>query len=227
MSNDMDVEGLFKDILIALNKRSIPVNTIALDLSLLPQEFETLFSENELSRYKAGIFYKSLQLDNIIPATLRIKRRFPFEEIAFRLERDVLPILQSWGKELEHDFENVQVKVNAIRSDNQHHSPQKYFYSISIECRGQEVVRPFYGGEILSISLSQFDAASYPTITAYVGRLVDEEGDGDWGIKPIATLFPNEQEVHEGILQMLEQSLSRLYQALRTALTKPSSKETT
>jgi hypothetical protein len=225
MKNDIDVEGILRDILTVLNNYSVPVNTIALDISLLDQDFEKLFSQHELRNYKAGIFYKSLQVEGNIPATLQMKRRLPFNQIALRLERDILPVMQKWGEELEHDFTNEQVKVSSTHSDNHPELSQHYSYNISIECRGKEVVRPYYGGLILSVSLSQFDPTSYPTITAYVGRLVNEERDGDWGIQLIARLFTDNQEVHEGILQMLETSLPRLYKYLRTALTKPNGKQ--
>ena len=72
---------------------------------------------------------------------------------------------------------------------------------------------------MLSVSLSQHDATSYPSISADVGMLVDEEGDGDWGNARIASLF-SAQEVHANLLDMLEKSLPRLYESLRTALRK-------
>lgn len=220
MSDDIDVEGIFKDILAILHKHSIPVNTVALDISSLNTEFENFFSQNEqLSRYKAGVFYKSLHLENNIPVTIKIQRRLPFDEIALRLERDVLPLVQKWGEEIEHDFENMQVKVNAIRSDNHPRLPQKYSYNISIECRKKGGIKPNYGDLMLSINLSQYDATSYPKISAYVGMLVDEESGDDWGIHIISTLFTENQEVHEGILKLLGDSLPSLYKSLRTALT--------
>jgi len=144
--------------------------------------------------------------------------RLSFDEIALRLERSVLPIVQKWGKELERDFENTQIRVNAMRSDNHPRLPQKYSYQISIECREKVATKRNFGDLLLSIDLSQFDATSDPTISAYVGMLVDVESDNDWGIRPISVLFPPKQKVDEDLLERLDSSLPDLYQSLRTAL---------
>ena len=145
-----------------------------------------------------------------------------FDEIVARLEQDILPIMQTWGRELEHDFENIQVKTNANRSDNHPRSRDKHFYSIYVICSQKGATKfPDYGDITLSVDLIQHHEGSHPVISAEVGMLVDEEGEGDWGFNRIAKLFPDNQGVDEGIFEVLENSLPQLYQSLRTALGKP------
>lgn len=216
MGDNINADGILKDIMEVLSKYSIPVHTIAVDISLLPQEFENFAASHDPSRSATGVFYKSLALNNNIPATLRVKRRLPFDEIASWLESNILPILQTWQQELEHDFVNMQFRVNATRSIN---SSGKHFYNIYIECRPKESSKPDYGDLLLSVYLNQYYSTSYPCINANVARLVDEESEGDWGHHRIATLF-YDSEVNHHLLGTLKVSLPQLYQALRTALGK-------
>ena len=118
MNDKIDIEGIFKDIMQVLNKHSIPANTISLEISLLPQEFENFSASHDPRPFTTGVFHKSMKINDSVPATLRIKRRLPFDDIATRLERNILPMLQTWAKELEHEFERMQINVNAVRSDN-------------------------------------------------------------------------------------------------------------
>jgi hypothetical protein len=144
-----------------------------------------------------------------------------FDEMVARLEHNILPIMQTWGKELEHDFENIQVKTNANRSDDHPRSRDKHFYSIYVICSQKGATKfPDYGDMTLSVDLVQHDEGSHPIISAEVGMLVDEEGEGDWGFNRIAKLFPDNQGVHDGIFEVLKKSLPQLYQSLRTALGK-------
>ena len=144
-----------------------------------------------------------------------------FDEIVVKLEHDILPTMQSWGKVLEQDFENIQVKTDSNRSDNHPRSRDKHFYSIYVICSQKGATKfPDYGDLTLSVDLVQRDEGSHPIISAEVGMLVDEEGEGDWGFNCIAKLFPESQRVHDGIFEELEKSLPQLYQSLRTALEK-------
>ena len=144
----------------------------------------------------------------------------PFDEIIPRLERDILPVMQNWSKELERDFTSIQVKLNTTRSDNP--SPfDKYFYSIYITCSKKGATKfPEFGDLVLSVDLKQRDDTSHPKLSAEVGMLVDEESEGDWGFNPIAKPFANDQEVTEDVFQILEKTLPHLYNSLRTFLEK-------
>ncbi len=144
--------------------------------------------------------------------------RLSFDEIVLKLEQSILPVVQNWGKELEHDYQNTQFKVMAIRSDNHPRLPQKLSYHISIECLEKDASKRNWGDLLFSIDISQFDLKSDPVISTYVGMLADEESGDDWGIHPIAMLFPHDQKVDESILEKLESSLPDLYQSLRKAL---------
>lgn len=144
--------------------------------------------------------------------------RLSFDEIVLKLEQSVLPVVETWGKELERDYPNTQIKANATRSDNHPRLPQKFSYNISVDCLEKHASKHSFGDLTLSIDLSQFDLKSDAVISAHVGMLVDEEGEGDWGIRPIFVLFPSNQTVDEGVLKKLNNSLPDLYQALRKAL---------
>jgi hypothetical protein len=144
--------------------------------------------------------------------------RLSFDEIVLELEQSVLPVVENWGKELDRDYPNTQIKINATRSANHPRLPQKYSYNISVNCLEKDAKKHRFGDLVLSINVSQFDLKSDPVISAHVGMLVDEEGDGDWGIHPSFVLFPSNQTVDQAILEKLNNSLPDLYQSLRKAL---------
>ena len=219
MSNNFDVADIFKEILTVLNKHAVPAQTIALDISLLPKEYDEFCSSDEMRLYKAGVFYKSIQIENnSISATLRIRRRFPFDDIVIWLEQHILPIMQKRSNELECEFKEIRINVHANRTDDSPDSTVKHYYGISIQCANKDAHKPEYGDAMLAIDLRQFDATSYPVIDAFVGTLVDEESGGDWGIHRVVNLFSDRQEVNEYILEMLEASLPHLYESLRETL---------
>jgi hypothetical protein len=159
-------------------------------------------------------------------ATLRKKGNSPFDKLVLRLEQSVLPLMQKWSKELERDFESTRIRLDAVRSDNHPRLPQQYSYHITIECGEKDAHKPKLGDLTFAINLSQFDTKSDPTISAYVGMLVDEESGNDWGIRPISVLFPHSQKVEEGVLERLDNSLPDLYQSLRKALGSTGIKQT-
>ena len=210
MTNDFNAEVVLKEILAVLERYAVPVSTMVLDVSLLEEDFEVVFPQ--LKEYKAGVFYKSLAV-NDIPATLRVKRRMPFGEIVQWLEQNVLPFVQNVAAEIEQRFEGITATVHTNRTENG--VPNQYSYHISIECRLRDVAEIEFNTVMLSVGVTQYDGASYPMIYGHVGWLVDEESGGDFGIDLVTNLFPRKLEVHPGILDELKRSLPRLDRDLR------------
>ena len=135
MTDNLDAKVLLQEISAVLEEHLAPISTVALDISLLDQDFEVVFPQ--LKEYKAGVFYKSL-LVNDIPTTLRVKRRIPFDEIAEWLEQNVLPFAQDVAAEIEQEFVDVEARAYARRADNHPRLPNDYSYHISIDCRSRD-----------------------------------------------------------------------------------------
>ena len=148
----------------------------------------------------------------------KIMNEWTFNELVFRLEKSVLPVIQLWQEELKRDYPNTQILLSAVRSDNHPHLPHKFSYNISINCLEKGASKHKFGDLVLSINLSQLDLEHQPVISAYVGMLVDEESGDDWGVHPISVLFSHNQKVDNEVLAKLDDALPNLYQALRKSL---------
>lgn len=216
MTDSFNTTLVLREIVALLQKHGLPVNTIALDLSLLPPEFERIFPH--LKEYKAGVFYRALELDQI-PATLRVQRRMQFDDIVAWLEDNILPLVTEMAEELPQTFPGLVVELLSRRVAPDPHWKQRRDYFVRVECRLDQLLGLRDNVIQLSIDLSQYDDASYPRITADVAWLVDEESGGDWGLDVINRLFPDNQQVHDGILQIIKTRLPSLYQALQQAIT--------
>lgn len=197
MAENFDTEIILKEILSVFQKYAIPVNTIALNISLSDQDFDVVFPH--LKDYKAGNFYRSLVV-NDIPTTLQAKRRIPFDKLVQWSEENVLPFAQEVATEVEQKFEGIEAKVHVGQATGELDLPIQYSYDISVECRLRDVTEIEGNTVELAFGLQQRDATSYPTVYGHVGWLVDEEGEGDFGLDTVFSLFPWKQEVTWGIL---------------------------
>jgi hypothetical protein len=215
VAHNFDTEIILQEILAVLEKQGVSAKSVAVDISLLPQDFETVFPQ--LKGYEAGIFYRPLVIHNI-PVTLQVKRRIQFDDIVHWLEKQVLPFVINAAEEIKHSFADVATKVHVNRRDNDPHSTRQYSYLIDLSCHLGGKAQIGAKTVLLSIDLAQFDATSYPEIHASVGWLIDEENDGSFGLDLVYNLFSGNQEVHEGILQMVKSSLPDLYQHLKVAI---------
>lgn len=215
MTNSFNTALVLREIIAVLQKHGLPVNTIALDFSLLTPEFERIFPH--IKECKAGVFYRALELDQI-PATLRVQRRMAFDDIVEWLEDNILPLATEMAEELPQTFPGLAVELLSRRVAPNPQWKQRRDYFVRVECRLDQLLGTRNDVIQLSIDLSQLDGASYPRITADVAWLVDEESGGDWGLDVISRLFPDNQPVHEGILQIIEANLSLLYHALQQAI---------
>ncbi len=72
MTSNFDTEIIALELLELLQKQNIPTNTLALNLSMPIQEFETTFPQ--IKNYKAGIFYKALTINNT-PVAVQVRRK--------------------------------------------------------------------------------------------------------------------------------------------------------
>jgi hypothetical protein len=216
MTDSFIAGPVLREIIAVLQKHGLPVNTIALDLSILPPEFERIFPH--LKEYKAGVFYRTFELDQI-PATIRVQRRMQFDDIVEWLEDNILPLATEIAEELPQTFPGLAVELLSRRVAPNPHWKQRRDYFVRVECRLDQLLGTRDNVIQLSIDLSQYDEANYPRITADVAWLVDEESGGDWGLDVISWLFPDNQQVHDGILQIVETGLPVLYNALEAAIT--------
>ena len=146
-----------------------------------------------------------------------------FHDIVINLQRHVLPLVQQWSKELEHDFKNAQIKMYSIRTDSDNkyiRSPVEYSYEISIVCLKKNDIYHSSGYLKLLVYLSQSDNKSDPTVNAVVDMCTLDERGESYYIHRLSELFPYEKEpkVDKTVLKKLENSLPDLYKSLRRAL---------
>ena len=145
-----------------------------------------------------------------------------FHDIFKNLQRHVLPLVQQWSKELEHDFKNTHVKMYSTRTDSDNkyiRSYNKYWYAISIECIEKDDI--YHTGYLkLLVYLSQFDDKSEPTVNAVVNLYILDERGEDFYPHRISELFPYGKEpiADKTVLTKLENFLPDLYKSLRRAL---------
>lgn len=213
MNETINTEVVLKEIAEVLKRHSIPYNTLFVDISLLNEDFDQIFPQ--LKDYKAGVFYKSLPVNNT-PATFQAKRRIPFDEIVEWLRQNILPIIDKIATDVEQDNNDVNAKVNISYQLDNPMLPHMYRYMIDIECRRKDEPKISEGNTVtLSIVAHQRDSTSYPTIDSFVGWLVDEESGGDFGLDIVERgTFP-QQEIHEGVLNQMKHSLSYLEKRLK------------
>ena len=146
-----------------------------------------------------------------------------FHDVVINLQRHVLPLVQQWSKELEHDFRNTQIKMYSIRTDSDNkyiRSHDKYLYALSIECTEKDDIYHSSGKLILLVYLSQFDDNSDLTVNAVVDmHTLDKRGES-YDTHRLSEFFPYEKEpkVDKTVLKKLQNSLPDLYKSLRRAL---------
>ena len=192
MADPIDNKLILEEILAVLKKHSIPANTLMLELSLLNDDFEELFPD--LKDYKAGIYYRSLVVDET-PAVVRASRRVPFSDIERWFQVNVLPFVEELAAEIRQEFSNLGAHVSVSHRDGSESSVPAYLYDISIECRRLTEDRiKDRNTVVLIVGARQRDAVSLPIASAIVGRLVNEESGGDWGIEIVANIV-DEREV--------------------------------
>lgn len=82
MKDNFDVEVVLREVLEVLQRHSIPIETAALNVSLLDPHFDEQFPQ--LQTYKAGHFHRPMVVDNI-PMLFRAQRRFHSTRLCRRL----------------------------------------------------------------------------------------------------------------------------------------------
>ena len=195
MNDKVDVEAILKEFLDIIEKHSVPVKSIAIDISLLSHDFEIAFPQ--LKEYKAGRFFRSHNIDGI-PASLNAKRRIPFNDIVNWLELNVLPFVKEVAVEVEQEHKEVKAHFQTYHYENHPRFAIKNNYSIGIECRLREEPEiEERNTVVLRVGVRQFDATSYPKLYGFVGWLVDEESGGDWGLETVYDLNPLELDFKE------------------------------
>jgi hypothetical protein len=208
-TESFDTEAVLRDILEVLRKHHLPVQTVALDISMFEGDFEAAIPS--LKTYKAGIFYRPKEVDGV-PMLFQAKRRLSFDGFVSRLEQEILPPTQTFADELKREFPGCHIKVE---TDRRRKTSIDYdLYSITLGCRLTDDMHANYNMLDFSITLRQHDATGYPLINATVGWLVDEEPGGEWGLDVVSRQANNE-EAREQILNMLIDSFPHHFEIIR------------
>ena len=183
MTDPIDTETILKEILQILNKHSLPINSMKLDVSLLTDDFEAIFPE--IKDYKAGHFFRSIIIDDI-PVVFDAQRRIPFKEVIKWLELYAVQFVKNVAAEVEKEFKDVKADFQIRHYENHPRYSTRNLYLISIECRLRSEPKIKEHNTVkMAIGVSQSRAISQPVFIEFVGWLVDEESGGDWGIKTV------------------------------------------
>lgn len=215
MINKFDTEEILSEVLAVFEKHAIPVQTVAINLSLRSDDFEATFPH--LKTYKAGRFSRALVIHDI-PVAVQIQRRIRFDEFVHGLERHILHSVTQIAEDVRRISPAVDVKLQVGRIGKNLQWPEQVSYHMTVRCHiGDKKV--IVGNVVqLSIYLTQLTLTSYPMISADVAWLVDEESGGDFGLEMVSELFHGQKEATEGTLELLQRGLPHLHQKLRSAI---------
>ncbi len=182
MNEHFDVEIVLREILDVLRRHNIPVETAALNVSLLDAAFDEYIPQ--LKAYKAGHFHRPMVIDDV-PVLFRVQRRYPFDEIVRVLEHEIRPPVEAFAEALQREYRDLKIAfVSAVgtQSSDIPHPLYLHSYRLRVDCRFSDDAHADYNELDMAICLQQREATAYPRLTAWVGWLVDEESGGDWGI---------------------------------------------
>lgn len=213
MSETFDTEAILEDILKVLHSHGLPVQTVALNISMLDDDFEATVPH--LITYKGGIFYHP-KVINGVPMLFEAKRRISFDELVQRLEQRIFTPMQQFAEVIQHEFPQYTTQFTAIRQQTQQDVD---FYALQIETRLTEDRHKDYNVLLSVVSLRLRDFAQYPKISAFIGWLVDEESGDDWGLDIVYQTYPPDQlEAQWHHVELIERGLPSQFQAFRKAL---------
>jgi hypothetical protein len=122
MTETFDTEAILKDILEVLRKHGIPVQTVALDVSIFDADFD--MNIPTLKTSKASIFHRPMTVENI-PMLFQAKRRIPFEQIIHELEQRIAPQTQQFADDIQREFPNYKIKFHTHHSTGDKNSINK------------------------------------------------------------------------------------------------------
>jgi hypothetical protein len=214
-TESFDTEAVLRDILEVLRKHHLPVQTVALDISMFEGDFEAAIPS--LKTYKAGIFYRPKEVDGV-PMLFQAKRRLSFDGFVSRLEQEILPPTQTFADQLKREFPDLHITCEKLSNTSfvKYHA----YYNITLMCRFTDDIHADYNMLEFAVTLRQRDATSYPLIVPFVGWLVDEESGGDWGLDVVYRTFTGNTEALPHIVDLLVRALPGYFRAFRSEIDK-------
>jgi hypothetical protein len=89
---------------------------------------------------------------------------------------------------VQRDYPDLKLPFaseNATHSPHLPHSLYLHYYRLGVSCQFSDDAHEDYNRLELTVYLHQREATAYPSLTAWVSWLVDEEGEGDWGVDTV------------------------------------------
>lgn len=220
MNENFAVEVVLREVLEVLQRHNIPVETAALNVSLLDAAFDEHIPQ--LKNYKAGVFHRPTVVDNI-PLLFVAQRRYPFDEIVRVLEHEVKPSIEGLAQALQREYPDLKIEFASVTATQSSDSPQSlyvYSYRLGITCQFSDDVHADYNELDLAIFLQQLYATAYPRLSAWVGWLVDEESGGDWGVDIVYESMSRDQDYAPHLLNLLHTALPSYFMSFQEEITR-------
>jgi hypothetical protein len=146
------------------------------------------------------------------------QRRFPFEEVAGVLEREIRPRVDAFAEALHQEYPDLKVQFDSTSETQSQSFPHSIFlhsYRLGILCQFSDDTHADYDQLDLSIRLQQDNATTYPELHALVGWLVDEESGGDWGLDVVCDALGPVGDYAPYQLGLLKQGLPGCFERFR------------
>lgn len=223
MNESFDAETILREVLEVLRRHNIPVETAALNVSML----DTAFDEQipQLKTYKAGNFHRPIVIDDV-PMLFHAQRRYPFDEIVELLEQEIRPPIEAFSELLRQEYPNLKIEFDsrsARRPSDGSPSLYLHSYRLGIDCQFSDDIHTDYNNLALSVFLQQREATEYPKLHTSVGWLVDEESGGEWGLDIVAESAIRSLDYTPHHIDLLQKELSRYFNSFRKEMTRKQS----
>jgi hypothetical protein len=186
-----------------------------LNVSLLDAAFDEHIPQ--LKTYKAGHFHRPMTIDTV-PVLFEAQRRYPFEEIVDELERQIRPPMEVFAKAVQRDYLDLKIPFtseNATHSPHYPHALYLHFYQLSVSCQFSDDAHADYNRLELTVYLQQREATTYPSLTAHVSWLIDEESGGDWGLDIVHRSMMDGFDYAPHQLDLLQRALPLHFRSFR------------
>src|SRR5262249_21009305 len=144
-----DVESILRDVLEVLRWHNVPVETAALNVSLLDAAFDELIPQ--LKGYTAGHFHRPMVIDDV-PVLFQAQRRYPFDHIVNVLDRQVRPPVEAFAEALQREYPDLNIEFVSA-SPAQHTAWNVHSYRLGIDCQFSSDAHADYNQLKLSIWL--------------------------------------------------------------------------
>jgi hypothetical protein len=214
VNESFNSEELLKDILAVLKKHGLPVQTVAVDISMFDEDFEGVIPQ--LKTYKPGILHRPMTIEGV-EMLFEAKRRIPFRDLAGWLEKRIVPTIEKFEEVIKDAYPQYTSVFTVKQSDGTAVWPDTDYFGLTIDLRFSDAEDAQYKNNNnlqLSIHLVQRGSTEYPQIDAWVAWLVDYERFMDgytWGVDTIYRQSFSQEETLWGMFDTLENTLPTLF----------------